>query len=132
MTHWSPQPLSGPRYWVRKFRHAFRGVRQGVRDQSSFAVHLFAALAVIVAGFVLQVERLEWCLLLLCVTAVLVAELFNTSLELISRTITRDFDERLRDALDIASGAVLLVAVGAVGVGALVFGVRLAALFSAG
>jgi diacylglycerol kinase len=100
-----------------------------VRDQSSFAVHLFAALAVIVAGLVLQVERLEWCLLLLCVTAVLVAELFNTSLELISQVITRDFDERLRDALDIASGAVLLVALGAVGVGVLVFGVRLVALF---
>ncbi len=129
MTQWSPQPLSGPRYWMRKFRHAFRGVRQGVRDHSSFAVHLFAALAVIVAGLVLQVERLEWCLLLLCVTAVLVAELFNTSLELISQVITRDFDERLRDALDIASGAVLLVAVGAIGVGVLVLGVRLAALF---
>ena len=132
MTHWSPQPLSGPRYWVRKFRHAFRGVRQGVRDQSSFAVHLFAALAVIVAGVVLRVERLEWCLLILCMTAVLVAELFNTSLELISQAITRNFDERLRDALDIASGAVLLVAVGSVAVGVLVFGLRLAALFGIG
>lgn len=128
MTHWTPQPLSGPRYWVRKFRHAFRGVRQGVRDQSSFAVHLFAALAVIVAGLVLRVDRLEWCLLVLCMTAVL----FNTSLELISQAITRDFDERLRDALDIASGAVLLVAAGAGAVGAMVFGLRLAALFGIG
>ena len=40
-------PHSPGRGWPEKFRDAFRGVKVGVRGQSSFFVHLFFAAAVI-------------------------------------------------------------------------------------
>jgi diacylglycerol kinase len=107
--------------WSQKFRHAFRGVRQGVRGQSSFFVHFFAAAAVIIAGFVLHCDRTDWYALLLCITVVLSAEMFNSALESLAKSLRRDYDPHIADALDIASGAVLIAAIGAVAIGALVF-----------
>lgn len=108
-----------PRWWW-KFACALRGIAVGMRGQSSFHVHLPAAALVLVVGMWLNVSRLEWLVLLLCITAVLAAELFNSSIEHLSRAVTREEHPEVRDALDIASGAVLVVALGAAVVGVLV------------
>jgi len=86
------------------------------------------AIAVIVAAAALHVSLAEWCLLILCITAVLAAELFNTALEHLARQVDRDRNPNIGAALDMASGAVLLAAVGSAIVGVLVFGYRLGLL----
>ena len=111
--------------WSQKFRHAFRGLKQGVRGQSSFFVHFFAAAAVIVAGIVLNCDRADWYALLLCITLVLAAEMFNSALESLAKALRRDYDPHIADALDIGSAAVLVASIGAVCVGAMVFFHRL-------
>ncbi len=116
------------RSWPEKFRDAFRGVGLGVRGQGSFRVHFLAAVAVIVAAAVMQVTPLQWCVLLLCVAVVLAAEMFNSALESLARTITDEHHPHVRDALDIGSAAVLVAAVGAVIVGAIIFIHRLGEL----
>ena len=92
----------------------------GVRGQSSFYVHLPLAAAVLLVGMWIDVSWTEWLILLLCITAVLAAELFNSALEHLSRAVTREEHPEVRDALDIASGAVLVTAIGAAVVGLLV------------
>lgn len=124
MNHYSPLQR-----WSIKFRHAIRGIRVGVHKQSSFPVHLVAAALVTIAAVLLRVNTAEWCLLLLCIVVVLGAELFNSALERLAQAISQDYDEAIRDALDIASGAVLLVAVGAALVGTIIFVLRLGILF---
>ena len=69
------------RTWYQKFRCAFRGLRVGVRGQSSFAVHFAAAGLAVLLAALLRVERMEWCVLMLCITIVLTAEMFNSALE---------------------------------------------------
>jgi hypothetical protein len=70
-----PDDLISPdRSWVHKFADAFRGMKAGVRGQSSFFVHFFIAAVVVAAGAVLQVSLIEWCLLLLCIAGVLTAD----------------------------------------------------------
>ena len=114
------QPATKSRSWSRKFRDAFRGMAIGVRGQSSFLIHVFCAVAVVVVAALADVSAWQWCTLLLCVVIVLVAEMFNTSLETMAKAVDTEFHPRLRDALDIASGAVLLAAIGAVVVGSIV------------
>jgi diacylglycerol kinase len=109
------------RSWVRKFRDAFRGAAVGIRGQKSFVVHLLAAAAVIAGGFLLRVSLVEWLVLLLCITLVLGAEMFNSALESMAKAVSRDFHPDLGDALDIGSGAVLVAALGASIVGAILF-----------
>jgi diacylglycerol kinase len=125
MAKTSPSP---ERSWIRKFRDAFRGVKEGVRGQSSFFVHFFIAAAVVATGLVLRVNLYEWCLLVLCIAGVITAEMFNSAFESMARAITHQRDPHLGDSLDIGSAAVLVASVGASIVGAIIFGNRLGLL----
>jgi len=109
------------RSWPAKFGHALRGIRLGSRGQSSFYVHGVAAILVVATGVWLEVSRTEWCLLALCITTVLAAEMFNSALERLATAITEEYDERIGTALDIASAAVLIAAIGAAIIGAIIF-----------
>jgi diacylglycerol kinase len=113
--------LHEKRTWGRKFRDAFRGWRQSIRQQKSYRVHFFFAVAVVVVGAWLPLDLVRWCLILLCITAVLTAEMFNTALETLARAITHEYNRYIRRTLDIASGAVLTVSIGAAVIGAIIF-----------
>ena len=113
------------RSWPRKFRDAFRGMFRAFRDERSFRVHLFFAVAVIVAAIVFEVSITEWCILLLCITVVFAAETFNTALEHLGKAIDRSENQHIGTALDIGSAAVLVAAIGAVIVGCVVFVARI-------
>ncbi len=110
------------RSWREKFGDAFRGLKEGVRGQSSFFVHLFAAAAVVTAAAILGMNRIEWCLLVLCITLVLAAEMFNSALESLARAVTDRLDPHVGRALNIGSAAVLITALGASIVGTIIFG----------
>jgi diacylglycerol kinase (ATP) len=118
------------RTWFAKFRDAFRGLATGMRDQSSFFVHVAAAVLVAIAAAVLRVSLLEACVLALCVAAVLAAELFNTAIERLAREIDRQHNANIGAALDIASAAVLVAAIGSAGVGAAIFVYRLGVMMA--
>ena len=81
------------RSWVDKFSDAFRGIREGSRGPSSFTVHTIAAVAVVIVAAGLKAAVLEWCILLICITVVLVAEMFNTAIEHLAKAITDRHDE---------------------------------------
>jgi diacylglycerol kinase len=120
------------RSWLRRFRDAFYGIREGVRGQSTFFVHFFVAAAVLAAGVAMQVDRYEWCLLVLCIAGVVTAELFNSALESMAKAVTTENDPRIGAALDIAAGAVLVASIGASVVGACIFFPRFVALLRGG
>ena len=94
------------------------------------AVTDFDCNLVVLAGAVLGISRIEWCLVILCIAAVLSAELFNTSIERLAKTINQETSKDIRDALDMASGAVLVVSLAAAGVGIVVLGRTLLQLLS--
>jgi diacylglycerol kinase len=108
------------RTWVQMFRDAMRGVKIAVRGEVNFFVHFFIAVIAGIAGGIVELSDERWCIYILCVTIVLSAELFNTSIEHLARAVTREQHPEIRDALDIASGAVLMAAIGAACVGTLI------------
>lgn len=108
------------RSWRKKFSDAFRGIGLGVRGHSSFWVHLLATVAVVVAAAASRASLIDWCLLILCISTVLAAEAFNSALEELAKALTDRFSPYVRDALDMASAAVLLAALGAAAVGTVV------------
>jgi diacylglycerol kinase len=112
------------RSWKSKFADAFRGIGLGMRGQSSFRVHLVMATAVVLLAAVLRVGLIEWCLLILCIAAVLAAELFNSAIERLAREVDRNHNPAVGAALDIASGAVLVAALGSAAIGCTIFGHR--------
>ncbi len=110
---------------VSSFNYAFEGVIYVVRTQRNMRIHFIVALAVLPLGVVLGASRFEMLALMLSVSFVLIAEMFNTALEKAIDLATSTFDPVARAAQDIAAGAVLVAAVNALFVGYLVFGPRL-------
>jgi diacylglycerol kinase len=125
----NPRDFGFPRTWPRKFRDAFRGMVLGVRGQRSFGVHFAVAVAVIGCGWGFRVGLLEWFVLLLCITVVLTAEMFNSAMESMAKAVSLEHQPYLGDALDIGSAAVLAASLGAALVGALLFTHRLGVVF---
>ena len=108
--------------WQRKFGYAIRGLASGVRGQDSFWVHLPAAALVVVLAATLRVYLWQWCVLILCITIVLVAEYFNSVIEVLVRKLHPERDAEIARALDSAAAAVLIASIGAVLVGFIVLG----------
>jgi diacylglycerol kinase len=124
----SDAPPTAPprrRSWFKKFDDAFRGLKLGVRGHSSFFVHFFMATVVIAAAATLRVGLVQWCILLGCMTSVIAAELFNSTIEILCRVIDIERLPNGKAPLDIAAGAVLAVSIGAAVIGAVVFVARL-------
>jgi diacylglycerol kinase len=70
----------------------------------------------------LQINRLDWCLIALATASVWAAEAFNTAVERLADRVTTERDPLIKQAKDLAAGAVLLACAGAVAVGLLVLG----------
>lgn len=123
-------PALPRRTWRAKFADAFRGLKLGVRGHSSFFVHCFFAVMVVATAATLGLDLVRWCILIGCITAVIAAELFNSAIETICRLLEIERLPGGKAALDIASGAVLAVAIGAAVIGTVIFAARLIELFA--
>ena len=106
---------------AQSFSHAFRGIRLFFVTTPNAWIHIFAALVVVIAGFYFEVSPFEWLALVLVMGLVLVAEAFNTAIEIDMNLTSPQFHPYARDTKDVAAGAVLLSALTAVAVGLIVF-----------
>jgi diacylglycerol kinase len=106
--------------FLRRVGYGLRGIKVSFVEEQNLPVHLVIAAAAGVGGFFAGMSVERWCLFALCVAIAIMAELFNTAIERLSRAITDDYHPEIRDALDMASGAVFVVAVGSAIVGVLI------------
>jgi diacylglycerol kinase (ATP) len=106
---------------IRSLRHAITGVLRMVRCQHNAWIHAAATLVVLSAGFLLHISPSDWCWIVLAIAIVWTAEALNTAFEILADVASPEFHPLVRDAKDVAAGAVLLTAVAAVAIGAIVF-----------
>lgn len=108
--------------WLAKFIDAASGVSTAFQTESSFYIHLPIGIIVIIAAILLRVTVAEICILFFCITMVITAELFNTAIEWLAKSITDDHDEHIQKALDISAGAVLVASFLSAMIGLAIFG----------
>jgi diacylglycerol kinase (ATP) len=106
---------------IRSGTHAVRGIIELLKSQHNAWVHAVATFCVFIAGAVFGVSATEWCLLVLVITTVWVAEGVNTAFEFLCDVASPDFHPLVKKSKDVAAGAVLLSAMGAAAVGLIIF-----------
>jgi diacylglycerol kinase (ATP) len=111
---------------LRSFIYAARGLRTLLASQHNAWIHTCAAVAVVALGFALNLPRLEWVALVLVIVSVFTAEALNTAVEFLCDVASPEYHPLVEKAKDVAAGAVLICAIGAVVVGGLILGPRLA------
>ena len=113
---------------LRSFRFAFNGLAYALRTQQNFRIHLVILLGVVIAGWVLQVNKTEWMFIICCAMLVLILELINTALEYLCDIVTTELHPAIKIIKDVSAAAVLLGAMGSVVVGMIIFLPKLATL----
>ncbi|MGH8217173.1 MAG: diacylglycerol kinase [Steroidobacteraceae bacterium] len=102
-------------FWVR-LGFALKGIEFALRAENSLKFEASVFVAALIALAILRPGALWWAAVLLASGAVLAAELFNTALEHLVDHLHPDVHPQIRIVKDCAAGAVLLTALGAVGV----------------
>lgn len=107
-------------HWIDSANAAAEGIIEATRTQRHVKFHLIVAFIVLFGCFLIGVEKFEFIAIALITLLVIVAEMFNSSLEVVVDLKSPERNEKARIAKDIAAGAVLITAVGAVIIGYLI------------
>jgi diacylglycerol kinase len=92
-----------------------------IRCQHNAWIHAAATLVVLTAAFLLRVSSGDWCWIILAISIVWTAEALNTAFEFLADATSPEFHPLVRDAKNVAAGAVLLTAIAAAVIGAIIF-----------
>ena len=116
------KPIKNKNYFsLRRFVHAINGVRLFIKTERNPLIYLIVMAIEAACGFYYHLGSQQWVALIIAITLVWTAEALNTALELVADEISEEYNERLGMAKDVAAGAVLLAALGALAVGIIIF-----------
>jgi len=104
------------------FKNARKGMRLTIKSERNVRVHLFASILVLITAYCLNFSITKFCILLLTISSVITAEMFNSAIEFSLDAIFHNkYSRMVGMAKDIAAGAVMVATVTAIMVGALLF-----------
>lgn len=116
--------------WRQRLVEAERGITQGFRGDSTLFGHLFVASVIVAAALVLSIPLVQWAVLILALSLVLAAEMFQHALKAIVLQIGSAPNEHAEKALRVGTAAVFVAITGATTIVVLLFGSRLLDMFS--
>lgn len=103
------------------FKYAFQGFISSFRTERNMKIHIFIMLLVIIAGIVLNINKYEWIICIICFALVIGGELFNTAIETIVDIVMPYKNEKAKLAKDISASGVLIFAIGTAIIGLIIF-----------
>ncbi len=103
------------------FADAGRGIRMAVQSERNLRIHLAVIPIVVATGIIMGLSGMEWVAIVFSIGIVIVAELVNSALEYLADTVHPEVDPGIRNAKDVAAGAVLIAVLAAVVVGVIIF-----------
>jgi len=103
------------------FGHAASGFCLALRSEPHMRFHVFAAAAITLIGLYLGLSSIEWALILIAISMVLLAELLNTAIEITLDVCVPKQHPKVKAAKDIAAAAVWIGATLATLIGCLIF-----------
>jgi diacylglycerol kinase len=101
---------------------AAKGIKTILVTQKNARIHAIFTLAVILIGFIFQINRLEWVCLLLVVGLVWTAECLNTAIEVVVDIISPEDHPAAKICKDVSAAGVLIAVIISILVGILIFG----------
>ncbi|MBC7913624.1 MAG: diacylglycerol kinase family protein [Pyrinomonadaceae bacterium] len=103
------------------FKYAWKGIVFAFSSQINFKFHTGAAILVLALGWYVDLNLNEWLWIMAAIGLVIAAELFNTALEQLVDLVSPDFNPKAGIVKDLASAAVLVIALLSLVIGLCVF-----------
>lgn len=102
-------------------RHSLDGIKYAFQSERSLKIQLVCMILAIGLSLFLKLSCAEWGVLFLTIGSVFLAEMFNTTIEVMLDLYSEEYHEKIKLAKDIASGAVLIVALISVCIGGILW-----------
>jgi|SRR3989344_3065322 len=93
---------------IKSATHASRGIGILIKTSHNAWGHIFIGVLATYLGFILDISNIEWVLLVFVMGLVIVAEAFNTAIEIDINLTSPEYHPYARDTKDVAAGAVLI------------------------
>lgn len=106
---------------LEKVNYAIEGIIYTVRTQKNIRHHFLAAALVSLVSAFLPITKIDYLLVIVTISFVLVAEVLNTAIEELVNMVSPQINQRAKVIKDIAAGAVLISVIGAIILGSLIF-----------
>ncbi|HEY3416669.1 MAG TPA: diacylglycerol kinase [Armatimonadota bacterium] len=106
---------------IESFAHAFEGLSHVLWTQKHVRTQLFLFTLILLLSFFAKLSTLEVLIVFTSVMAVLLAEMFNTAIEVVVNMITESYHPLAKIAKDVAAAGVLIASMYAVLVGGGIF-----------
>ncbi len=103
------------------FACAWHGIIDTIRTQRNMRIHLVIAILAVILGFIFNITTTEWCIIIICIALVFSLEIINTALESVVDVSCDHYHDLAKRAKDCAAGAVLVVAIASVVIGAIIY-----------
>lgn len=103
------------------FKNALVGLAYCFRTQPNFRIHLTIAVLVLILAKLLMISRISLALLFFGILLVIVLEMINTAFEAIVDLLSPVWQQKAKIAKDVAAAAVLVIVVGAMIIGIIIF-----------
>ena len=105
----------------KSFGYAFAGIFTVVTKERNMKIHCVAAVLVVIAGVILKISAIEWCICMVLFGLVMALEMVNTAVEAVVDLVTKERRPLAKLAKDAAAGAVLIAAIMAAIAGMIIF-----------
>lgn len=106
---------------LKSFFYAFRGIGYCVKNERNMRIHISVAVCIAAFSFVYGLSPIEYGMLFLAIGFVIVAEMFNTGIEVVINLEMPSYHNLAKIGKDVAAGAVFVAAVTSVLVGLSLF-----------
>ncbi|GKV68049.1 diacylglycerol kinase [Sporosarcina sp. NCCP-2716] len=107
--------------YFKAFSYAWSGIVHGALHERNVKSHIAAAAAVLLAGWLTGLSRMEWMIIIILIGLMIALELLNAAVERAVDLVTGEFHPLAKQAKDLAAGAVLVFAISSAIIGALIF-----------
>lgn len=105
----------------KSFKYALTGIDYALNSDQNLVIHFIVAFVIIIASILLGLTSFEMAIIGLTILLVITTEMLNTSIEKVTDLVTKEHRIDAKIAKDVGSGMVLIVALGSIIVGALIF-----------
>lgn len=103
-----------------------------VKEEKSLWVHLFTAIVVIIFGIICKLSPVEWTIIVFTIVLVIGFEIINTAIEYLVDIVSFEYNVKAKKIKDVAAMATLIVTIGALIIGLLIFIPQLTELIQSG
>ncbi|MBM7614644.1 diacylglycerol kinase [Alkaliphilus hydrothermalis] len=106
---------------IDSLNYAIEGIIYALKTQRNMKIHFAVTIIILIFSLFFELSRVEFLILLLTISLVIIAEMINTSIESAIDLITDQYHIFAKIAKNVAAGAVLIAAVNSIFVAYFIF-----------